>query len=96
MIDARRKEIQRARELIGEAKDILEVAAAQELDDFDKMPQDLQNDDAWERAEEAIDALEVAAMRCDEAISACEESIQASTSSADEMRIEHTRRVLGE
>jgi hypothetical protein len=42
MNDARRKEIQRAQMLIGEAKDILEVAAAQELDDFDKMPQDLQ------------------------------------------------------
>jgi hypothetical protein len=48
MNDARRKEIQRAQALIGEAKGILEVAATQEQDDFDKMPQDLQNDDAGE------------------------------------------------
>ena len=76
MNDARRKEIQRAQTLIGEAKGILEVAAAQEQDDLDKMPQDLQNDDAGERAEEAVDALGVAATYCEEAISACKESIQ--------------------
>ena len=76
MNDARRKEIQRAQMLVGEAKGILEVAATQERDDFDKMPQDLQNDDAVERAEEAVDTLELAAMCCDEAISACKESIQ--------------------
>jgi hypothetical protein len=75
MNDARRKEIQRAQMLIGEAKGILELAATQEKEDFDKMPQDLQDDDAGERAEDAIDALELAAMCCDEAISACEESI---------------------
>jgi hypothetical protein len=46
MNDARRKEIQRAQMLIGEAKSILQVAATQEREDFDKMPQDLQNDDA--------------------------------------------------
>ena len=76
MNDARQKEIQRAQMLIGEAKGILEVAATQERDDFDQMPEDLQNDDAGERAEEAVDALERAAMCCDEAISACEEVIQ--------------------
>jgi hypothetical protein len=76
MNDARRKEIQRAQMLVGEAKGILEVAATQERDDFDKMPQDLQNDDAGERPEEAVDALERAAMCCDDAISACEEAIQ--------------------
>jgi hypothetical protein len=76
MNDARQKEIQRALMLIGEAKGILEVAATQERDDYDNMPQDLQNDDAGERAEEAVDALELAAMCCDEAISACQESIQ--------------------
>lgn len=76
MNDPRRKEIQRAQMLIGEAKGILEVAVAQEQDDLDKMPQDLRNDDAGERAEEAVDALELAAMCCDEAISACEESIR--------------------
>jgi hypothetical protein len=71
MNDTRRKEIQRAQMLIGEAKGILEVAATQERDDFDKMPQDLQNDDAGERAEEAVDTLELAAMCCDEAMAEC-------------------------
>ena len=75
MNDARRKEIQRAQMLIGEAKGILEVAATQERDDYDQMPRDLQNDDAGERAEDVVDALEVAAMCCVEAISACKEVI---------------------
>jgi hypothetical protein len=75
MNDARQKEIQRAQKLIGEAKGILEVAADEERDDFDKMPQ-VQNDDARERAEEAVDALEQAAMCCDDAITACAEAIQ--------------------
>jgi hypothetical protein len=65
-----------------------------ERDDFDKLPQDLQDDDAGERAEEAVDALERAAMFCDDAISACEEALARSI--ADEMREEHRRRVLGE
>jgi hypothetical protein len=76
MNDARRKEIQRALTLIGEAKDILVVATTQEQDDFDSMPEDLQSDDLGERAEEVIDALERAAMCCDEAISAGEEAMQ--------------------
>jgi hypothetical protein len=76
MNDARQKDIQRAQKLIGEAKEILEVAATQERDDFDKMPEDLQNDDAGDRVEDAVDALERAAMCCDDAISACEEAIQ--------------------
>jgi hypothetical protein len=75
MNDARRKEIQRALTLIGEAKDILVVATTQEQDDYDNMPGDLRNDDLGERAEEVVDALERAAMCCDEAISACEEAI---------------------
>jgi hypothetical protein len=76
MYESRRKEIQRAQRLIGEAKGILELAAAQEQDDLDKMPQDLQNADAGERAEDAVDALERAAVCCDVVISACEEAIQ--------------------
>ena len=76
MNDARRKEIQRALTLIGEAKNILVVATTQEQDDYDNMPEDLRNDDLGERAEGVVDALERAAMCCDGAISACEEAIQ--------------------
>ena len=76
MNDARGKEIQRALTLIGEAKGILELATTQEQDDFDNMPEDLQNDDEGERAQDTVDALERAAMCCDDAISACKEAIQ--------------------
>jgi hypothetical protein len=75
MNDARRKEIQRALTLIGQAKDILVVATTQEQDDFGNMPQGVQSDDEGERAEEVVDALERAAMFCDDAITACEEAI---------------------
>jgi hypothetical protein len=45
MNDARRKEIQRALTLIGEAKGILELALSQEQDDLDNMPENLQGDE---------------------------------------------------
>ena len=76
MNDARRKEIQRARALIGEAEDILQVALTQEQDDYDTMPEDLRNDDLGERAEEVLDALERATMGCGDAITACQEAMQ--------------------
>ena len=75
MNDARRKDIQRALTLIEQAKDILKVALAQEQDDFDNMPEDLQIDETGQRAEDAIDALERAATWCDDAMSACGEAI---------------------
>ena len=76
MNDARRKVIQRARSLIEEAKDILEVAVTQEQDDFDNMSEDRQDGDEGLRSEEAVDALERAATCCDDAISACEDALQ--------------------
>src|SRR5215471_5033773 len=76
MNDARRKQIQRALTLIGEAKAILEVALTQEQDDYDNMPEEPRNNDEGERAEEAIDALERAAMGCGDAITACKEAMQ--------------------
>ena len=76
MNDVRRKEIRRALGLMGEAKDILEVALTQEQDEFDNMPEDAQDDEDGQRAEDALDALERAAMCCDDAITACEEAIQ--------------------
>ena len=76
MNDARRQEIQRALTLIGEAKGILELALSQEQDDLDNMPEEPRNNDEGERAEEAIDALERAAMGCGDAITACKEAMQ--------------------
>ena len=76
MNDARRKEIQRALTLIGEANGILELALSQEQDDLDNMPEDLQGDEAGQRAEEAVEALERAAMGCGDAITTCKEALQ--------------------
>jgi hypothetical protein len=75
MNDARRKEIQRALTLIEQAKDILRETLLQEQDDFDSMPEDLQNNETGQRAEDAIDALERATTCCDDAMSDCEEVI---------------------
>jgi hypothetical protein len=76
MNDARRKEIQRALTLIGEAKGILELALSQEQDDLDNMPEDLQGDEEGQIAEDVVDALERAAMGCGDAITACKGAIQ--------------------
>jgi hypothetical protein len=75
MNDARHKEIQRALELIGEAKGAPEVALNQEQDDFDQMSEDVQDNEEGLKARDAIDALERAVTCCDDAISACEEAI---------------------
>ena len=92
MNDARRKEIQRALTLIGEAKGILELALSQEQDDLDNMPEDLQGDEAGQRAEEAVEALERAAMGCGDAIT----DAGLARTIADKMREEYRRQVLGE
>ena len=68
MNDARREEILRALTLIEEAKGILEIVLDQEQDDFDNMPEDVQNDEEGQRAEEAV--------CCDDAISASKEVLQ--------------------
>ena len=75
MNDARRKEIQRALTLIGEAKGIVELALSQEQDDLDNMPENLQGDEEGQIAEDTVDALERAAMGCGDAITACKEAM---------------------
>ena len=76
MNDARRKEIHRAVVLIEEAKGILETALAGEQNDFENMPEDLQDSEIGETAEDAADALERAVICCDETIVACAEATQ--------------------
>ena len=76
MNDARRKEIQRALTLIGEAKGILELALSQEQDDLDNMPEELQGYEEGQIAEDMVDALEPAAMGRGDAITACKEAMQ--------------------
>jgi hypothetical protein len=53
MNEARRKQIQQALALIEQAKGILEVALAQEQEDFENMPEDLRNDESGQSAEDA-------------------------------------------
>jgi hypothetical protein len=77
MNDARRKEVQRALTLIGEAKGVLELALSQEQEDLDNMPEDpLQGDEVGQIAEDLVDALERAAMGCGDAITACKEAME--------------------
>ena len=75
MNDARRKEIQRALTLIGEAKGILELALCQEEVDLDNMPEVLQGDEAGQRAAD-VGALARAAWDCGDAITACKEAME--------------------
>ena len=74
MNDARRKEVQRAAALIREALGILETALAGEEEDFENMPEDMQEE--GQTAEDAVDCLERAALACNDAISACDEATQ--------------------
>jgi len=76
MNDARRKEIHRAVGLIEEAKGILKTALAGEQNDFENMPEDLQDDVMGQTAEDAADALDRAVICCDEAIVVCAEATQ--------------------
>ena len=76
MKDARREEIRRVVTLIKEAKSILEGVLDREQDDFDNMPEEVQNDEEGQRVEDVVDALEQAATCCDNAISACEEVLR--------------------
>jgi hypothetical protein len=97
MNDARRKEIQRALTLVGEAKDILEVALTQEQGDFDNMPEDPRRRRGTKRDKERRTWLThwsvprwAAAMRLPPA----RRRYRASRKIADEMREEHRSRVL--
>lgn len=60
MNKARRKEIARARDLLGEARTILEVARDEERDYFDNMPESIQEGAKGEKAEAVAETLEEA------------------------------------
>lgn len=64
----RRKQIQRAIELLEEAKGILETARDDEQDYFDNMPESFQQGEKGQRAEEVIGNLEEANDALDEVI----------------------------
>lgn len=65
----RRKEIQRAVDMLEEAKSILENCRDEEQDALDNMPESLQESERGQKMEEYIDQL-------DNAISSVEESVE--------------------
>lgn len=77
MNKARRAEIEKAQELISQAKDILENAALEERDSYDNMPESFQNGERGERADMAANALEEAVSTLDDAIAQANEALEA-------------------
>lgn len=65
----RRKEIQRAVDMLEEAKSILEYCRDEEQDALDNMPESLQESERGQKMEEYIDQL-------DNSISSVEESVE--------------------
>lgn len=57
MNNADRKELARAREMLDNAKGIIEMVAEAETDKFDNMPENLQGSERGEKFEENADAL---------------------------------------
>ena len=70
----RRKEIDRAVELIEQAQQILAVAAEEEQDYFDNIPEAFQDGERGERANEAAEALEEVATNMADAMETLEEA----------------------
>jgi len=58
MNDARRKELERARVLLDEARAIVEDCGNQEREYADAMPENMQSGDRYEKASAIADALE--------------------------------------
>jgi hypothetical protein len=72
----RRKEIERAKTLIEEAKSILETAASDEREYYDNMPESLQSGDKGEKAIAAADALDEAVNAIDDIVSNIETAVE--------------------
>jgi hypothetical protein len=72
----RRKDLERARALIDEARSIIETAAEEERDYYDNMPEAIQASERGDMAEEAASALESAVEQLDEALDSIETAVQ--------------------
>jgi len=73
----RRKDIQRAIELLDEANQILSAAADEEQEYYDNMPESIQGGERGEAADAAADRLADAAADVDAARSNAQESLDA-------------------
>jgi hypothetical protein len=65
---ARRKELDRAAELVDEAKQIIEAVKDQEQEAFDNTAESLQGGERGQKMEEAIEALDDAGNSCEEIV----------------------------
>ena len=68
MNKARRKELEELYDIIYEAKDRLEMLHDEEEEYRDNIPENLQGSERYERAEEAVDALDSAMSSLEEAL----------------------------
>lgn len=68
MNKARRKELEELYDIIYEAKDRLETLHDEEEEYRDNIPENLQGSERYERAEEAVDALDSAMSSLEEAL----------------------------
>ena len=74
MNKARRKELERAIELMEEARDIIEDCKAEEEEYIENMPENLQYSEKYDIAEAAVEAMERAVESVEDAISNAEEA----------------------
>ena len=68
MNKARRKELEELYDIIYEAKERLEMLHDEEEEYRDNIPENLQGSERYERAEEAVDALDSAMSSLEEAL----------------------------
>lgn len=68
MNKARRKKLEELYDIIYEAKDRLEMLHDEEEEYRDNIPENLQGSERYERAEEAVDALDSAVSSLEEAL----------------------------
>lgn len=69
----RRKELEKARTLIAEARDIIDSAQSDEQEYFDNMPENMQAGEKGTKAEETASALEEISGELDELLGRIEE-----------------------
>ena len=74
MNKARRKELERAIELMGEARDIIEDCKAEEEEYLENMPENLQYSEKHDIAEDAVADMEEAIDKLEEAMQNAEEA----------------------
>lgn len=74
MNKTRRKELERALELINEVNEILSVAKDEEQEYYDNMPESFQNGDKGEQASTAIENIESAMSSLEDVVSYLEEA----------------------